>query len=174
MLLEMIVLARIGKDASALARGVRPRVSRRRRRRTLPRTCAGPRRRASSRPAWCWSQWRCVSLALPERTEVVPARASFVDFPLVIGPWVGAREALEHDLPRRAEARRLPDGGLPRAHRARRSTSTWPGTTRSRPAARCIRRAPACRAAAGRSRASRRSRCRASQSTGSRCASTAR
>jgi len=33
--------------------------------------------------------------ALPDRAEVIPARAEFLDFPMVIGSWFGARESLE-------------------------------------------------------------------------------
>lgn len=33
--------------------------------------------------------------AIPQRQEAIPARAEFVDFPMVIGPWFGARGALE-------------------------------------------------------------------------------
>ncbi|TAK53544.1 MAG: VPLPA-CTERM-specific exosortase XrtD [Gammaproteobacteria bacterium] len=36
-----------------------------------------------------------VSLALPERTEVVPARQSFVDFPLALENWEGRRSGME-------------------------------------------------------------------------------
>ena len=36
-----------------------------------------------------------VSLLLPSRTEVVPARAAFVDFPLAVGEWAGRREPIE-------------------------------------------------------------------------------
>ncbi len=32
---------------------------------------------------------------VPQRNEMIPARAEFVDFPMVIGPWLGARESLE-------------------------------------------------------------------------------
>ena len=33
--------------------------------------------------------------AIPQRQEAIPARPEFVDFPMVIGPWFGARSALE-------------------------------------------------------------------------------
>jgi EpsI family protein len=36
-----------------------------------------------------------VSLRLPERPESIPPRASFAQYPNVIGPWTGRREALE-------------------------------------------------------------------------------
>lgn len=35
------------------------------------------------------------AVAVPHRQEAIPARAEFVDFPMVIGPWFGARGALE-------------------------------------------------------------------------------
>jgi exosortase D (VPLPA-CTERM-specific) len=36
-----------------------------------------------------------VSLSLPERPESIPPRTSFAQYPNVIGPWAGRREALE-------------------------------------------------------------------------------
>ncbi len=36
-----------------------------------------------------------LALALPQRTEIVPERQAFLDFPMVIGNWTGARETLE-------------------------------------------------------------------------------
>jgi exosortase D (VPLPA-CTERM-specific) len=36
-----------------------------------------------------------VSLSLPERPESIPPRTSFAQYPNVIGPWTGRREALE-------------------------------------------------------------------------------
>jgi len=36
-----------------------------------------------------------VSLSLPERPELIPPRTSFAQYPKVIGPWTGRREALE-------------------------------------------------------------------------------
>jgi exosortase D (VPLPA-CTERM-specific) len=36
-----------------------------------------------------------LALALPQRAESIPARKAFLDFPMVIGSWFGARESLE-------------------------------------------------------------------------------
>jgi exosortase D (VPLPA-CTERM-specific) len=36
-----------------------------------------------------------VSLSLPERPESIPPRTSFAQYPNVVGPWTGRREALE-------------------------------------------------------------------------------
>ncbi len=36
-----------------------------------------------------------LALALPQRTETIPARQAFLDFPMVIGQWFGTRESLE-------------------------------------------------------------------------------
>jgi exosortase D (VPLPA-CTERM-specific) len=36
-----------------------------------------------------------VSLSVPERTETIPRRKSFVEYPVTLGPWIGRRETLE-------------------------------------------------------------------------------
>jgi exosortase D (VPLPA-CTERM-specific) len=47
-----------------------------------------------------------ISLSLPERPESIPLRASFEQYPNVIGPWTGRRDALE---PIYVEALKLDD-----------------------------------------------------------------
>ena len=93
MLLEMIVLARIGKDRRPWREvfglefpAPTPKDARIVRRPTPPSLVAA---------SLVLVLMAGVSLALPERTEVVPSRKSFVDFPLVTGPWVGLKTALD-------------------------------------------------------------------------------
>ena len=35
------------------------------------------------------------AVAVPQRSEIVPARSAFLDFPMVIGPWLGDRQTME-------------------------------------------------------------------------------
>jgi EpsI family protein len=35
------------------------------------------------------------AVILPQRAEAIPQRASFVDFPMVLGPWFGDRKGME-------------------------------------------------------------------------------
>ena len=171
MLLEMVVLARIGKDSRPWREvfglefpAPTPRGARIVRRPTPPSLIAA---------CGVLVLMAGISTLLPERTEVVPARKSFVDFPLVVGEWLGHKASLERVY---LDQLKLDDYLMADYRRGAgpRSTPTLPGTTRSRPGARRIHRAPACQVAAGRSRASSRCRWPMSLSVGSRCASTAR
>ena len=67
MVLLMILLSRVGKDAQAVARAVRPRVPRAAAARTF-RASRVPCRRRSSRRAWCW--WPGPSR--PARCRIAP------------------------------------------------------------------------------------------------------
>ncbi|MBK6451781.1 MAG: EpsI family protein [Proteobacteria bacterium] len=114
-----------------------------------------------------------VSLALPERTEVVPSRKAFVDFPLVAGPWVGLKTALEKIY---LDELKLDDYLMADFHGASGTPVNlyvaWYDSQqagRSAHSPRCLRRA-----VDGRSRVSSRCRWPMSQSADSRCASTAR
>jgi exosortase D (VPLPA-CTERM-specific) len=93
MILFMILLSRIGRDAKPwrelfglefpeplpkdLPRTARPLTS------TVIASCA------------VLVAGAVAASTIPHRVEVTPARAEFLDFPMVIGSWFGAREALE-------------------------------------------------------------------------------
>jgi len=93
MLLEMIVLARIGRDGRPWRQvfGLEFPAP-------LPKGMS-----VISRPVPPSLVGACImlvvaavaSLLLPKRTEVVPARTSFVDFPLQVAQWSGRRGAIE-------------------------------------------------------------------------------
>ena len=102
MLLEMVVFARIGKDSRPWREvfglefpAPTPKGARIVRRPTPPSLVAA---------SVALVLMAGMSLALPQRTEVVPARKSFVDFPLVVGAWVGHKVARK-GLSRSAQAR---------------------------------------------------------------------
>jgi hypothetical protein len=107
--------------------------------------CRGP----SSPPSrYCW--WRLSwALVLPRPAEIVPVRAELREnFRCSSGEWTGRRGALEGMY---LDQLKLDDYLLAdyESDGAARSICTWPITTRSARARPCIRRAPACPAAAG-------------------------
>ena len=174
MVLLMIVLSRVGRDAQAVARAVRPRVPR----------AAGPRGAAFTPRPLPPTRGRRLSgaggrrgrgaRACRSRAEVVPSRAQPSSTSRwCIGPWFGERGAWSPMYVQALQLRRLPDGRLPR-----------PGAAAGEPLRRLVRLAArralgalAAHLPAGRRladcRASSRSRCRACRRRASRCASTA-
>lgn len=93
MLLEMVLLARIGKDGRHWRELFGLEFPAR-----TPKDASFLQRTApASLIVVCGSMLLVAgaSLAIPERAEVIPLRRSFVDFPLEVGGWRGRRTALE-------------------------------------------------------------------------------
>ena len=110
MLLEIVVLARVGRDRRPWRQvfGVElpPPVPRGAKfvQRPLPRSFVAAVLVLVAAAA--------MAQLIPERHDAVPARRQFVDFPMTLAGRTGARESIDRHLPGNAAARRLPAGEL--------------------------------------------------------------
>jgi hypothetical protein len=149
MVLEMILLARIGHCTQAVARSSSGSSFQLPRRRSTGRSAPGAGQSVRERGVLILAA--AVSLSLPERAESIPQRTSFAmntRTPSAAGPAAANRWS---DLSRVRSCSMITTSATLRAAQDRRSTFTSPGMTHSAPAARRIHRAAACPAAAGKS-----------------------